>query len=409
MIAAVVGAASVVGQDTGIKLIQAADALVAQVAELRGLEAKTAIEKGVSTKGDITNFLLERLEAEYGDKDIQREEWLLKKLGVIPEELDLKEFTVELLTEQVAGFYDPKRKKLFIADWLPMMLQQPTMVHELTHALQDQHYDLGRILESSRKLDNEDRILAQSAIIEGDAVAVMMDYMLKPMGRTFVQIDLALLMQLEDVNVPSQILKSAPEFLKAQLTFPYQYGAMFVHRVLATEESWAAVDRIYSDMPTTTEQILHPEKYLSDRDEPGSLDFEDPAEIMGDPWKVGYKNVFGEFALYLLLKARTTEGEAKAAAAGWDGDQIYIVENEGADQRAVFGWSLWDSEEDAVEFYVALKRWMLARFPVIEKPEDKATAFTLVQEGEHHSLHLEGTRVDYIIGLPSEQAHKFIH
>jgi hypothetical protein len=402
---ALLGAAA--GQETGTKLVQIAEDLIAQVAELRGLEAKSPIEKGVSTKGDITKFLLQRIETEYGEKDIQREEWLLKKLGVLPQDLDLKQFTVELLTEQAAGFYDPKKKKLFIADWLPMVLQQPTMVHELTHALQDQHYDLDGLLEQSRKLDNEDRILAQTAIIEGDAVAVMMDYMLKPLGKRFTEIDLALLMQLEDVSVPSAILKSAPDYLKAQLTFPYQYGAMFMHKVLANELSWSAVDKIYADMPTSTEQILHPEKYLDDRDVPAVLEFEDPVATLGEGWNLSYKNVFGEFNLFLLLRTHTQEGKAKTAAAGWDGDQIYLVENEAADLRTIFGWSIWDSEEDADEFFLAMVEWMGARFQVPALPEGKS-AFSLVHAGEHHSLRRRGTHVDIIIGLPETEASKFL-
>jgi len=374
-LAGLVVGASPAGQETGAKLVQIADDLVWQVAKLRNLEPKAPIEKAVSTREDITRFMLERIEEEYEEKDIRREEWLLKKLGVVPPDLDLKEFTVKLLTEQVAGFYDSRKKKLFIADWLPLMFQQPTMVHELTHALQDQHYDLDRILKRNAELDNDDRILAQTAIIEGDAVAVMMEYLLRPMGRKFIEIDLGLLLQLEDIGVPSDLLKNAPDFLKEQLTFPYQYGAVFMQKVLADDAAWSAVDRIYSDMPTSTEQILHPEKYLDDRDEPSVLEFEDPAAKLGKSWKLGYKNIFGEFAFYLLLKHHATEGEAKGAAAGWDGDQICVFEKQDLDQRAVFGWSVWDSAEDAEEFYLAMVKWMRGRFPMAEKFDEQEAVF----------------------------------
>jgi hypothetical protein len=384
------------------ELLKAVDGVVDRVVELRGLPKKAAIERGVSTREEIVQYLRENIDEVYREEDLQREEWLLKKLGLIPATMDYKEFTIELLTEQVGGYYDPKRKTFFVADWLPIEQQLPVMAHELTHALQDQHFDLEQLMERDRRLHNEDRLLAHQAIIEGDAVAVMFDYILLPLGRTFAELpDMTLLMQLqlESMNSQFKILESAPDFLKETLLFPYSYGPTFLKKIRTRDPSWAAVNKIYADLPASTEQIIHPEKYLEERDDPTPVDIEDPVPELGEDWKTSYKNVLGEFSYYLLLKLHLPEGEARRAAAGWDGDQILLLEKGSGEKRAVFAASVWDTEEEAEEFYLGLLRWLETRFPDAPKQKDDAK-YSLSHQGERHGIQRDGLMVQFVVGLP---------
>ncbi len=121
-------------------LLKTADAIIEQVARLRGLSPKQPIQKGVKSRAEISEYLNRHVRENYGEQQLQVEGRMLKSLGLIPDESDYRDLVMKLLTEQVGGYYDPDRKTFFIAGWLPIEQQRPVMVHELTHALQDQYF-----------------------------------------------------------------------------------------------------------------------------------------------------------------------------------------------------------------------------------------------------------------------------
>ena len=230
--------------------------------------------------------------------------------------MDYRGFIIKLLTEQVGGFYDPDKKTFFIASWLPSEEQKPVMIHELTHALQDQHFDVGKMLKEDRSLQNDDRILAHEAVMEGDGMVVMLQYFLEPVKRHFSQLpDLASIMQAQMTSMQSQfpVFKEAPLYIQETLLFPYGYGASFLQYVWRKNPSWEAVNKIYSDMPASTEQIMHPEKYYGERDTPKPVNTGDFMARLGDGWKVTDKNVLGEFSLGLLMSLHLTEEQSRKA------------------------------------------------------------------------------------------------
>lgn len=274
------------------ELLKTADEMVLNTARLRGLEPKAPILKGVKTREEISKFLNQRVREDYDEGEIQLEGEMLRKLGLIPAAIDYKEISLKLLTEQIGGYYDPEKKTFFIAAWLSADEQKPVMVHELTHALQDQYFDTQSIIREDRKRDNDDRTLAHHAIFEGDAMAVMLNYLLEPVKRNFATLpDLAFIMQAQMTTAQSQfeIFKSAPLFLQETLMFPYGYGAAFLQKVWAKNSSWEAVNKIYSDLPESTEQIIHPEKYLVDRDNPKPVS----AEVSRQNWGTTGKSFTG--------------------------------------------------------------------------------------------------------------------
>jgi hypothetical protein len=392
------------------KLLSLADEIVPVVARLRGLAPKAPITKGVKTREEISQFVTQAFSANREKIDLKFEGTLLQKLGLIPASMDYSGFVLKLLTEQLGGYYDPEKKAFFIAGWLPVEQQKPAMVHEMTHALQDQYFDLNGMVQRDRKAHNSDMVLAHQALAEGDATAVMLDYLLEPIGRTFVQLpDLAFIMraQMSVMNDQFEVLKSAPEFITETLLFPYGYGAAFLQKVRAKNQPWSAVNRIYSDLPSSTEQILHPEKYLGERDNPKPVEVEDPTPQLGKEWKIAYRNVLGEFSLYLLLKLNTPEELAKDAASGWGGDQVILVEESGGSRSAVFVESVWDDQDSADRFFKALSNWLALRFPQARKVEESENGAAVVSAGEYRSVRRRGTRVRLILGLPDSLAEKF--
>ncbi len=279
------------------------------------------------------------------------------------------------------------------------------MVHELDHALQDQYFDTEKIRKEDLRLHNDDKALAHEAFLEGEAVAVMLNYQLEPVKRNFSQLpDLAPAMGFMMTSMQSQfpVFNSAPAYLQGTLFFPYRYGTSFLQKIWAKNPSWEAVNKAYSDLPASTEQIIHPEKYFGARDDPKPVDAE-PIAAKLDGWKITYKNVLGEYSLGLLLGVYLSEERSGRSAAGWGGDQVLLLEN-GAGKYAVLVDTVWDGVEEADRFYQAMGEWLLKRFPNARKSGETTAGFSLTNDKEIHSLRHEGADVRFIIGLPESDA-----
>jgi hypothetical protein len=342
-------------QDTAT-LMKTADEVLAEVSKLRQLPVKSPIAKGVESREEIRSYLAERVKEEYTPEELNIEGRVLKKLRLIPQDMDLYEFAMNLLTEQVAGYYDPKTKTFYIADWLSAEAQKPIMAHELTHALQDQYFDVTPFLK--RIKHNDDKMLARNSILEGEAVAVMIDYMLEPMGMTFLKLpDVKQFMGMAEAmnSQEYKIFATAPAYFKETLVFPYTSGLSFM-QAYRRNHSWADVAKLYRDLPDSTEQIMHPEKYMTERDEPTEVKPEVPKQLPGNGWKSIYQNVLGEFTTQLVLKEFLDQDQAEKAAAGWDGDCVELLQNK-AGKEAVVMRFVFDTDQDATEFtdaYTAL-------------------------------------------------------
>jgi len=397
-------------QEKDTELLKAADEILQSVVKIRGLEPRSPIPKGVKSKAEISKYLDALVREQYEEEELRREGRLLRKLGLIPPTLDYKEFTLKLLGEQIGGYYDPDQKMLFIAGWLPSEVQKPVMAHELMHALQDQHFDIGRLLKANRKQNNDDRALALQSVAEGEGVAVMLDYLLSPMGRDFTQLPSMVQVmesQLSTMDAQFEVFRQAPRFLKQTLLCPYAYGAAFLQKA-RLKGGWKSIDRIYSDLPTSSEQIIHPEKYFEPRDLPRPVRVEDPSSRLGAGWKGTYENVLGEFVLYLLLRTHLAEDQSRKSAAGWGGDHILMVESSDPERSVILVETIWDSEADAVEFYDSISAWMEQQFPQGGISDQSASGFTWTSAGELHRIRRRGSAVRLLVGLPEGESGKLV-
>ncbi len=300
---------------------------------------------------------------------------------------------VQLITEQLAGYYDPETKTLYIADWVPARHQRMTMAHELAHALQDQHFNLSEILKESK--GNDDQALARQAVVEGEALAIMFDHILRPSKRTFLNLPniMEFYQRLEGKDTPGQkALSSAPEFLRQTLLFPYLYGARFL-QVYRKWHPWDDLARVYADLPASTEQIMHPEKYTGRRDHPTLVEAETPPLLVG--WNSIYQNVLGEFVTYLVLREYLSERTAKLASKGWDGDSIQLFEH-GDGRTGLYLLSVWDSERDSEQFFTAYSSLIPEKYPDVEQVEEPGVGGPQAEWKSHHHrirVELDGTWV----------------
>ena len=358
-------------KSTPEELRAAGQQIVKQVSKLRQLSVKSSIQMDVQSKEQIRAYVEKRLKEEIKDEEMQGQEWALKCLGLLPEDYPLREKIVALYEEQIAGYYDPFDKKFYIADWIPLSMQAPIMAHELTHALQDQHFDLRPYLSPIK--EHSDATTARQAVVEGDAVLTMMQYSFSAMGLDVDQIGNvsgAIRQALELSNSKYPVFGSAPVYLRESLMFPYTAGADFA---LARKHQggWKHVSAVFSNLPKSTEQIIHPEKYPSDAPQP--IDLAGLAKALPRGWKEVHTDVLGEFGVQLLFVSKPGGAAGVRAAAGWDGDRYRAYRAPG-NRTVVVHRSVWDTEKDAKEFEVALKTYtasLSVASPVIARKGDQ--------------------------------------
>ncbi len=315
--------------------------------------------RGLDMLNDVpTEFLTmeelrEQIEVEFFDdytpEEAQDDAIALSAFDLLGADFDLYGFYLDLYTEQVAGYYDPEDTAVYLIsgnDSLSAM-DESTYAHELTHVLQDQHYDLEALLPEDDEwyLEHPDEALARMALVEGDASMTELFYIQRNMS---VERLGALLDEVDTLDLP--VLDSAPEVIDRDLMFPYVEGITFV-QALYDSGGYAAINAAYMDPPTSTEQILHPERYIDFRDDPQEVMLADGLEVLGDDYRLVYEQPFGEFYLSLYLETHISPDRAAAAAAGWDGDRYAVYYNDDAGEIAMVLRTVWDTTDEADEFF----------------------------------------------------------
>jgi hypothetical protein len=380
--------------ERGKALIARADEVLAQVERVRGLSTTRPVHKGLMRRDQLMDVLLAKLQEEHSDEEIAHEGLALKALGLIPEDMDYKAFMLSLLVEQIAGFYDDNTQSLYIMEGQTQETMDQVFSHELYHAVQDQQFGISKIRDEVAK-KNADMMQARTALIEGDAVGVMLDYDLQPRGQTFsgipgfstiIRLSVAMM-----VGGGSDTFSQAPLALREALLFPYIAGVSFVYEVKRAG-GWEAVNKLYGALPASTEQILHPDRYFAG-DQAKAVTFEGG---LGD---VVYDDVMGEQGWRVYFQHHAS-GDAEAikagldAAEGWGGDRLKVAKVEGG--LVVVSLSAWDSEADAGQFVEAMTQVAQARWGVKATPPPAAGVTALEGGARRVWLERRGDRVLYI-------------
>jgi hypothetical protein len=386
-------------------IIETTAAVLKETSDLRKLSILRNVKSGAQSRSDIEKMILKNLDEETTPAEMHATEVLLRVFGLAPAEFQYRPSLVKLLTEQVAGYYDPKAQQFYLADWIELDGQKPVMAHELTHALQDQHFNLRRF-EKWPKGDS-DAELAAHALIEGDATLAMMLYMAKnPM------IALAFVRSLGGQSNSSEQFKQTPRAIRESLLFPYEQGSLWATQVYR-RGGWEMVSEAFKKLPQSSEQILHPEKYFSN-EAPVQVSLPDLNRLLGSGWTRVDDDVNGEWGFYLIIDQFLNDtAHSKAAAAGWSGDRFALYEEPKSGALFVAQMSVWDTADDAKEFYDAYAKRTLRRYPNA-KAVDASNTHAEGQSAEWQTsegdvvMQLRGSRVLIIEGLPSTANKKGI-
>jgi len=363
---------------------------------IRELDLLAPINLTTKTREDLQKETISDLETDYPAIDRQNDKRVLVAFGLIDPDDDLGQLYGDLLGEQIAGYYNPETDEMVVvsddtADTEITASNQITYAHETVHVLQDQHFDLETYLDD-REDGSDDQSLAITSLIEGDATAAQIEFLISTPS---------LLLQLSDEiereDASTEALDNSPAIISETLLFPYDQGQVFI-TALRDEGGWAEVDDAYASPPASTEQILHPEKYL-EGETPLDVELPDVAAALGTGWTVFDTNTMGEFQTSVVLnEGDVSSGTAEDAAEGWGGDRYTVV---GTDEQAVILWnSVWDSEDDAQEFANTLAEREADR---LEASADENGTITVVESDQGVvQIQVNGDTVSYIFAPDRE-------
>lgn len=303
--------------------LRATDEVMADMSKLLGLPQKEPLKRTLRSREEIHAYVIQQMKEDKNPEKRYADERTLEKFGLLPKDFPLESFLVDLLTEQIAGLYDPKAREFYIADWIDPSSQKEVMAHELTHALQDQNYHIDAWRDAAKP--NDDAESARDAVLEGSAVASMLDYALHKQGMSLSDLgDMqfsTMLGKLDD----SPLLMKAPPFLRDTLLFPYAAGADFSQAVLRARGGWPGFHTVFEKPPVSTQQIMHPKLYL-DGVIPDDVTLPDLSSHLPKEWKQLDSNVMGEFGLQEILKEYLSEDRAADLAPIWAGDRYALYE-----------------------------------------------------------------------------------
>ena len=373
-------------------LVAATNEVLQETSQLRELAVLRPVQSSALSRAEIERMIVANLDRETTAADMHASEVTLKRLGLVPTNFALRPLIVRLLTEQVAGYYDPKEQQFHLADWIDVDGQKPIMAHELIHALQDQHFNLRRF-EKWPKGDS-DAELATHALIEGDATLAMTLYVASNPARA-----LSFLKSFMAAESSSQELEKAPRALRETLLFPYQEGLTWT-RSLYQNGGWSAVSRAFKTLPQSSEQILHPPKYFI-HEAPVKVLLPDLRPSLGRGWRRIEADVNGEWSFYLILdEFLKSASTSKQAAAGWAGDRYAMYENESG-QSLYVSFSTWDTVKDAREFFDAYVERTKLRYADARVFSERSTLWSARTSEGDVAIELRGNRVLVAEGIPA--------
>lgn len=329
------------------------DSLLPVISRASGLPIRRPVAYALQSRADARKFIAAQLDDEMAPEDLHGTERVYKALGLIPDTMDLRSFLLDLYTEQVIGYYDPKTDRLYVLKGVAADSAAPVIAHELVHALQDQYTNLDSLVAGD--LGN-DRQLAAQAAAEGEATLVMIALQTAhATGKavnpgTLPDMSRLLGPALEAQNDRFPVFQRAPRIIKETLLFPYLGGAGFVQSLFRHRRGDGIPVPFRDLLPRSTEQVLHPvEDFIDARDAPTELALGDP----GQGWRTAYSDGFGELEISIVLEQYL--GDAAAAdARGWDGDRYALLD--GPDGEEALAWySVWDDGASADRFAAAYR------------------------------------------------------
>jgi hypothetical protein len=315
------------------KLFASVDEIFAFAAEDSGMPKHAPVKRRLVSKADVEKYMSGALAKEEFTQRFAQEELSMKKLGFLPRDFNLRDFLVKSTGQQIAGYYDDETKMISLLNWVPAEQQEPILAHELTHALQDQNYDLRKWMKAALKPagktsnpadgGNDDGATARKAAIEGQAMVVYTDYLLAASGRNLVDTP-ELIYSMEEPAVKavadSQMLHDGPMILRESGSFPYNEGLIFEGELLHKGGRQMAFAGVFAHPPKNSHEILQPEAYIKGEKLP-PLGMPDLKQLLGEQYDVYDAGGIGQLDVRALMKQYGARKIADDVSAAWQGGE----------------------------------------------------------------------------------------
>jgi transcriptional regulator of met regulon len=377
-------------------LFQEVDEMTSALSEITGWPVRRKVPAKIITKEEFRHQVESRMKGASTNKEMHAEEVTLKMFGFIPQEFDLAKETVDLVSEQAAAFYDYSKKRLFVLDSTSEGTEQRVaLVHELAHALADQQHPLGKYLKKDSP--DDDGSTAREAVMEGQATWLTWAYVSKRNGGK-AEVSQETIEKLTDNSGPEDadfpVFSKEPLYLRESLVFPYDEGLKFqdaVYRKLGRK----SFDEIFARPPRSTQQILHPQKYIDD-EKPIDVD---PPSLDKKEFRVINDGSVGEFDHSMLLRQFVPEKEGRTAASHWRGGAFRLYEHKHEKYPVLSYVSAWSSPEAAREVFTLYQRVMKGKWKVMNVTERTADHVYGTGDSGKFQLKIAGNRVTSLEGL----------
>ena len=388
--------------DEAKELFQSVDQILHFASQDTLLPVKHSVKKAMVSRDEVEKYIGDKFKDDVDRIRFERSELVLKKFGLLPRKFNLHDFLIKLLGEQVAGYYDEKKKTINLLDWVAMDMQKPVMAHELTHALQDQSFDLTKMTKKDEEIEKrgpeepnaliqiDEESTARTAVMEGQAMIVFADYVLNSMDADSSCTDPArcpiptkrsvtdfpkfvdLMLSQMDKEKGDSLLDNAPLLLREELIFPYSRGMKFIAQLLIKGGKQLAFTKVIERMPRTSREIMQPEEYLAGHVVPPLL-LPDLSYLKPDfePFDAG---AVGQLDVDILLKQYTEDAVADRLSGEWRGGSYYAVGRKGvkpADPNSsahvgLIYVSKWSSDKSAQEFSRIYASALPSRYTKVE-------------------------------------------
>jgi hypothetical protein len=384
------------------QLFALVDELIKFSSEESGLSIKSTVKRELTNRATVESYLKEKFEEDESAKRMQRSEIVLKKFGLLDRDFSLKPFLLALLKEQIEAYYDSKAKTVYMLDWVDIEEQKPVLAHELTHALQDQHYDLEKwndqtpnevslnALDDSDHLAKDEMDTAREAVVEGQATAVMMDYTLKPLGKSLVK-DPEIMDYVKQQMASSEdspVLARAPLLLSESMLFPYREGLSFEQDVWMDQGRTAAFAGALDRPPASSWEILNPREYEKRHTPAVPLlpNIHPLVDALYKPYDIGQ---VGQLDLHILTELFGGDQLANDLTSAWNGGIYWAgqrlsaktaIEQAKTDSIALFYLSAWKNAASAESFAQLYADELSHKYSNVKLEEQAKSASESVQQ-----------------------------
>lgn len=396
------GAVSQGQQQSEVDLLKTADEVLRRMSQITGLPIKSPVNKKIVSREEIQKILLHNLHTDYTPQDIHVQEATLRAFGLVSKDFDLQKFLISFYTEQIAGFYDPQTKTMYMADWIPSDMQGMVLSHELTHALQDQNFNLVQYMKAVKNKDDAEA--ARQAVVEGYATAAMFQNVL---GDTPISampnIDKVLGGVLRQQMTEFPVFSKAPFFFKLQALFPYIEGASFISKGLG-RTNWQGLNELFTSPPPNTKALYQPNVYFDHVALPDvNLPDENPLSAVPGLKQLD-KNILGELGCNELVGQFLSEEKATDDCSGWMGDRYVVYEDPATQSDALLARTRWSSADSALTFFRDYHTILTKKYPEFS-PDSQSDSERLIAHTNSGDVILlyAGDEVRWAEGVPSRK------